>query len=152
VIPTRRKSKIPKTLSYPIGAKAITAALAGVPQEELLGIEFWFWKFSLWNRRGHQYEAGSQHRVITVSYSGQSRYFDPRWTIEVEAVPRSLKHEIQGKILDEVLPKVKEWLTANAHSLDREGYHALTFSFDELKNEITVSERTSTEWETERIR
>jgi hypothetical protein len=32
IIPTRRKSKIPHTHSYPVGAKTISEALFGVPQ------------------------------------------------------------------------------------------------------------------------
>lgn len=41
-IPTRYKAKIPRTLSYPIGAKAISDALLGVPQFNELNVEFFY--------------------------------------------------------------------------------------------------------------
>ncbi len=144
MIPTRYKSKIPSTVSYPLGAKAISDALTGVPQEELLTIEFWFWKFA---RHGTHVP----YPVLRAKYSGESRYNVAQWTIRVDAVPRALRHVVQGKLTAEALPKIRDWLISNVHSLDREGYHALTFFFDELKSEITSNESSSSEWETERV-
>ena len=157
MIPTKSKSKIPKTHSYPIGAKAISDALTGVPQRELLNIEFWFR-----GRSVKDHGTTVPYQVLHVSYSGpmhffslsksmaENGYYDPRWTIRVHAVPRPLKHIVQGKLMAEALPKIRHWLVSNVHSLDREGFHALTFSFDELKNEITSEETASSEFTTER--
>jgi hypothetical protein len=80
----------------------------------------------------------------------ENGYYDPDWTIEVYAVPRPLKHIVQGKLIAEALPKIRHWLISNAYALDREGSHSLTFSFDELKNEITPEETASFEFTTER--
>lgn len=67
----------------------------------------------------------------------------PRWTITVHAVPRSLRHVIQAKILAEALPSFRRWLLANPHSTSREGTHGLTLSFDELNNELISEESAS---------
>jgi len=147
VIPTKSKSKIPKTHSYPIGAKAISDALADVPQHELLEVNFWFLKSS-----AKDHITAIPYQVLRVSYSGPAHFFsasksmaengvlDAKWSILVHPVPRPLKHIVQGKLMAEALPKIGHWLISNVHSLDREGFHALTFSFDELKNEITSEE------------
>jgi hypothetical protein len=157
VIPTRSKSRIPQTHSYPLGAKAISEALIDVPQRELLKIEFHFYKHLVKDRA-----TGVPYPALRVSYSGPTHffsasksmaemgYYDARWAIRVHAVPRPLKHVIQGKLIAEALPKVRDWLISNVHSSDREGFHALTFSFDELKNEIALEETASSEFATER--
>ncbi len=77
-------------------------------------------------------------------------YLTPSGRIEVLTVPQRLRHVVHGMLVTEALPKIREWLLSNGHSFDREGYHALTFSFDELKSEITSEETSSTEWNTER--
>jgi len=157
VIPTRSKSKIPQTHSYPLGAKAISEALIDVPQRELLSIEFWFPR-----RWGKENGTSVPFQVLRVYYSGPTHffsasksmaekgYYDPRWAIRVHSVLRPSKHVVQGKLITEALPKVRDWLISNVHSSDREGFHALTFSFDELKNEIISEESASAEFTTER--
>ena len=40
MIPTRYKSKLPGDLSYPLGAQAVSEALAGVPQFDALTLTF----------------------------------------------------------------------------------------------------------------
>jgi hypothetical protein len=143
VIPTAYKTKIPKTLSYPVGSKAISEALTGVPQRELLKVCFWHLKGFAKDR-----VMGAPFRVLSASYSGPGTLSG--WTIYVHPVPRTLKHAIQSKLTSEALPKIKDWLVSNAHSLDREGGHQLTFYLDELKDEITSEETSSSESNTER--
>jgi hypothetical protein len=145
VIPTGYKTKIPRTHSYPLAAKAISDALIGVPQRELLKIDFWFFKGFAKDRA-----PGAPYRVLGVSYSGPDPGPFTEWSIQVHAIPRSLKHIIRGKLTSEALPKMRDWLVSNAHTLDREGSHRLTFYFDESKDEITSEEASTTEWSTER--
>jgi hypothetical protein len=147
MIPTRHKTKIASTHSYPLGANAISDALIGVPQRELLKINFGFWKGFAKDR-----VVGAPYRVLSAWYSGSTFTFWSLagWTIEVDAVPRPLKHVIQGKLIADALPKIREWLISNDHSSEREGGHYLTFYFDELKNEVTAQETSSPQWDTER--
>jgi len=58
IIPTQHKSKIPHTLSYPIGAKAISEALWGVPQFPELTVHF-----SFWNRLARHHETATPYCV-----------------------------------------------------------------------------------------
>jgi hypothetical protein len=156
IIPTRYKSKIPHTLSYPVGAKAISDALRGVPQFDRLIVNFYFS-----NQLARHHGTSTPYAVVGALYSGPSRFFsasrsiieqsrDPRWMITVHAVPRSLRHAIQAKVLAEALPAIRSWLVSNPHASDREGSHGVTFSFDELKNELVLEQTTSVEWQTEK--
>lgn len=138
MIPTGYKSQIPKTHSYPLGAKAISDALVGVPQWPLLKINF--------SRKGFVRDRWpeSSLEVLSICYAGS-------WEIYVNPVPRPLKHEVQVKLIAEALPKIRKWLESNPQSLDREGGHRLTFFFDELSSELTTEEYSSSEWRTERV-
>jgi hypothetical protein len=93
---------------------------------------------------------GVPYQVLTVSYSEPGR-FSRGWAIEVRAVPRALKHVVQGRLVAEALPKTRDWLISNDHSPEREGSHQLTFYFDELTNEITTEENSSIKWSTQRM-
>jgi len=156
IIPTRHKSKIPHTLSYPVGAKAISDALRGVPQFDQLIVHFRFW-----NQLARHHGTSIPYEVIGALYSGPLRFLsgsrsieeqshDPRWVISVHAVPRSIRHEIQAKVVAEALPAIRSWLISNPHASGREGYHGVTFSFDELKNELISGETASMLWQTEK--
>jgi hypothetical protein len=47
LIPTAKKQRLPKGFSYPLGAEAISAAFAGVPQLE--NASLWFsWRDEYW--------------------------------------------------------------------------------------------------------
>jgi hypothetical protein len=43
VIPTQYKTKLPHTLSYPLGAEALSAAFTDVPQFSDMTVRFWFY-------------------------------------------------------------------------------------------------------------
>jgi hypothetical protein len=153
VIPTGYKMKLPKTLSYPLGTKAISDALVDVPQAAILSVSF-----TNYARRLHGTE--TPYPVLAVSYDGRRPhtfssndfikrgFYDPKWTIDVEAVPRHLKHLVQTKVCEEGFPRLKAWLLANHHSLKREGHHKLTILFDELAAELSFEEFASTDWQT----
>jgi hypothetical protein len=148
IIPTHYKAKIPHTLSYPIGAKAISEALTGVPQFDQLSVHFSVdYEFERSHWRATRYDVmeawfqGSQ-RFLSMSRSGSEQAYE----ITVNAVPRSLRHLIQSKIVNEALPSVRSWLLANPHSVELgEAAHGLRFSFDELKSELTREEFRSSE-------
>src|SRR5689334_7222847 len=139
MIPTGHRAKIPHTLSYPLGAKAISEALEGVPQFDELTVDF---RFS--NQLARLHGTATPYRVIQAQFSGPLRSFSastimhekthrfPRWTIRIDAVPRPLRHMIQGKLLVEALPLIRSWLVSNAQPTEREGWQVLSFSFDEL--------------------
>ena len=157
MIPTGYKIKIPKTLSYPLGAKAISEALEGVPQIGSLLVDFYFWNYEPVPLLRHR-----PYYVLSASYSDAllnplyrkfyvlSGQFESGWRITVGTVPRHLRHAIQLKLLAEALPRVKHWLVANHDASGRAGGLSLMFQFDELSNELKVEEKSTIEWKTVR--
>jgi len=155
IIPTRyRKSKVPKTHTYPLGAKMISDALAGVPQFDGLTIQF---RYSKPMTRSST--PLTLYEVLQVSYSGPGKSpwklmaenNLPKWEVRVDAVPCVLRHTIQSKLIATALPAVQHWLMTNPHSNDREGFHALMFEYDEMAEELRSSERSCIDWRTSRV-
>lgn len=145
MIPTGRKSKIPKTHSYPLGAKALSDALVGVPQWDYLKINF----CRTWQGFAKSRIPCAPYVVLSVSYDGYG--YGLGWTMQVSPVPRLLKHKVQVKLIAEALPKIRKWLESNPGSLDREGGRRLTFFFEELSGDLTTEEYSSLEWNTGRV-
>jgi hypothetical protein len=137
IIPTRTKAKVSHELSFPIGAERISMALASVMQLPQLVLHF---RSDRWNqvRFGH-------YPFLSVTYSGKEWTNNPvdssgiplfnRWEIEVNPVPRILRHRIQQYILDSALPQIRQWLDQRA-DLAHEGSDTLDFFFDEEKEEF----------------
>jgi len=124
IIPTRYKSKIPHTHSYPLGAEMISRQLGVVPQREI--IELWFSHSHRFHRTYYQ----PNHEVfgLTYSKSGYSVFMSrrwhsgQRWKINVYAVPRILRHIIQQSLIAHALPMAREWFVKNAHNEGRTGH------------------------------
>ena len=162
IIPTGYKAKLPNTLSYPLGAQAISEALEGVSQIGVLVVDFWF---SNRSRKDWELLIPPQPcRVLSVSYWHAAvnpyRYrnvdieagcFEPSWRIRVEPVPRPLRHTVQTKLLTEALPAMKRWLIASQDAGRRTGGHNLVFLFDEHANELRTEENSTIEWTTARV-
>jgi hypothetical protein len=77
VIPTRYKSRIPHTLSYPVGAKAISEALRGVTQFPELSV-----RFSYSNQLARHHGTSTPYPIIEVRFSGPLRFFSASLSIE----------------------------------------------------------------------
>jgi hypothetical protein len=156
MIPTGHRTKIPKILSYPLGAKAISEALEGVPQTGSLTVDFFFYN-SEWRNRP---DPALRYRVLSVSYwhvdqlmrkfSYADGHFDASWRITVEPVPRNLRQTVQLKLLQDAMPIVRRWLIASHDTGDRAGGHNLFFYYEELANELKVEENSSIDWKTAR--
>jgi hypothetical protein len=140
IIPTSSRSKIPRTLSYPIGAEAISAALASAAQLSEIKLIFYFW--SDFNLRRREYE------FLRVEYLKSARaaekwpiwslYRRPpqsRWEIVVQPVPRVFRHRIRQYILDSALPQIAQWLLERT-DLGQPGHDVLTFFYDEKSDEF----------------
>src|SRR4051812_13404315 len=69
VIPTLFKSKLPKTLSWPVGAEAITAGLGDAPHAGEYGL--WFSDSPVWRASEFQrtLRAGRPYAVLVVEYT-----------------------------------------------------------------------------------
>jgi len=154
-LPTLYKKRLPRFLSYPVGAEKISDALVGLAEFASIGIEF---------RSNSMRDHGTQRRYqvlqasyrrIPVSFS-EARMFieqgwnDPKWTVTVQAVPRELKHDIQLLLLKEGLPRLKAWFVANRSLFGREGQCSITVKYDEGLQVLRFEESSSAEWHTDR--
>lgn len=135
IIPTLSRAKVSHHLSYPIGAAAVSLALASVAQLPELQLHFYFWS-DHGLRRGH-YEflrveylnnaSPAEQWPIHDLYKRSPQY---RWEILVQPVPRVNRHAINKYILESALPQVGSWLSERT-GLSRQGSDMLTFFYDE---------------------
>jgi hypothetical protein len=80
LIRTTLKEKLPKGFSYPIGAEALSTALAGVPQFHEASIHF-SWKDTFWaSKYNAKIRAAGSVNVFEVNFWNE-------WRIFVHAVP-----------------------------------------------------------------
>ncbi len=151
VIPTLSRSKIARNLSYPVGAEAISTALASVPQLAELRLLFYSSKFRS-PLRTNRFEF-LRVEYLNGARSGEkwpiSNLFDrppqSRWEISVQPVPRILRHPIREYILDSALPQVEHWLLERTRLLQR-GSDLLAFFYEEeATNEFVPRQLTNLE-------
>lgn len=147
MFPTRCKTKISSSLSYPANAKVISEALYDVPQEKDLTISFFYWKST-----ARMHECSMPYPIIAVEYSyNKASQFtphrfeeagmnNPKWAIWVQPVPSTLKHHVKELIQREALPKIHAWLLANQLLTGKEETHSLTVWYDEGKDELQYSQ------------
>ena len=117
--------KLPRNLSYPIGAAAVDEALAGVLHADALTIKFW----------GHEVVRGSEFRrllaegrpytIITACYQPTGKpgfigsnamaaggWYQEKWEFSIYPVRSEFK-ELANRLLgDQGLPAVAEWLNS----------------------------------------
>ena len=144
MIPTKFKSKLPKTHSYPIGAELLSESLASVPQLEALSLNF----YGLWAFEGK----GNLQSVLKVNhiniresqYSSKSLvaqgFYNDTWEIVLYPVLAERKAELKRLLLFEGLPKVKEWLSAKRSQTWLEGRRTLSVSFDSNSRSLRYDE------------
>src|ERR1044071_9842612 len=122
MIPTRYKSKLPHTLSYPIGAEAVSESLKGIPQESALTISFYdrptifaseFQKLRDGKTPYSIFNATFRHIQPGLSASNQfiaEGWYEETWELSVYPVPRGLKSVAGQVLLPEGLPQIRKWL------------------------------------------
>lgn len=145
--PTEHKSKIPHSLSFPIGAERISEALQDVPQSKALSISLFHY-----GRAHRPNEPVSLYPVLEAQYSYsrpnlsssnamiESGWFRPKWRLTVRPVPREKKNAVKQLLLVEGLPRVRSWLLRHASLTRAEAYHRITVVFDECTDALQVEE------------
>jgi hypothetical protein len=126
MIPTRYKARLPRHLSYPIGAEALTEGLADAPHAESFSV--YFGGNPVWPDSRFQ-QALAQHQPYKVlvaeyrpsrkaGYGGaqflvESGWYDAQWQLTVYPVVRELRHLANRLIRERGLPLVAEWLRSS---------------------------------------
>lgn len=152
MIPTRYKSKLPHTLSYPIGAEAVSESLKGVPQESALSIGFhdkptiFVSEFQKLRDGKSPYPIfNATFRHIQPGLSASNRFieegwYEETWELSVYPVPRALKSVARQALLSEGLPRIRKWLTAERPPSWRHGRKRCEIFFIEGEGRIIVRE------------
>ena len=123
MIPTRYKSKLSRDLSYPIGAEAISAALAAAPHAEVVTLTFsdsGGWPAS---RFRQVLVDRSPSRILTLRYQPSCKpgfsgsndmvaggWYREKWELMVYPVLREFRHLANRLLREEGLPAVATWL------------------------------------------
>jgi hypothetical protein len=145
VFPTEFRDKHSKAVSYPLGAKAISSALAGVPQAP--AIRLWFMA------GGHQQTLHQKERILVLSviYSKRARRFsdgedaeargvlDSKWRIHVHAVPAAWRHSVHLLLKVALLDEARPWLLETVQHEGRIGEMAIRFDYDKSEDRLISS-------------
>ena len=151
IIPTKLKSKIPRTLSWPLGAEEISTAFAMAPQFEELMITFNY--FNLERTALHHWPSMELFKVEYRRLSGLSiphaaierGGLERSWNIRVAPVLRAERKRMHDQLVMK-LPEAAKWLEYH------KGRHAagrISFSvvWNKEKDILYCSEGTSPETE-----
>lgn len=154
MIPTRYRSKLPGHLSYPIGAQALSEALAGAPHAEALTVGFSDDLFAysavdfqrLLRERKPYKILEAEHKPARkpgISASNQSveeGWFDEKWEIRVFPVLCELRHLANRLLKDQGLPAVAQWLRSSQQPGWNSRQQWLELVFDPAGETITARE------------
>jgi len=149
VIPTLSRAKISRKLSFPIGAQAISAALALSAQLPDLKLHFYS-GFDIGLRSGHfeflraEYLNSARPAEKWPIWGLHKRPPQYRWEIVVQPVPRVLRHRIKEYILSSALTQVAHWLDERAQ-LAQQGSDILAFFYDEKTDDFIPRQLTNLE-------
>lgn len=126
MIPTTYKAKLPKHLSYPVGAEALTEGLAGAPHIEALSVSFWgtpVWPGSRFQKalaenQPYMVLAARHEPTRKPGYGGaqdlvDGGWYEEKWELTVYPVVRELRHLASQALKEQGLPLIAEWLRSS---------------------------------------
>lgn len=149
LIPTKYKAKLPQTLSYPIGAEAISESLKNVPQIDQFSLSFHTGiRLSSLRQSGlHMdytiFAADYSNVPISLTSSNQfveQGWYDERWELTVYAVPRQFRATAKKLLLEDGLIRIEKWLTAERTEVWKYGRKRCAVTFNEEDATITIQE------------
>lgn len=153
IIPTRYSSKLPRHLSHPIGAEAVSEALAGSPHAEASSL--WFACSPVWrtseSRRLFQerlpydlmtaiHHPASKPGIGGAHWMIQEGWYDECWELRVNPVLSEFRSLANRLLRDEGLPSISSWLKSSG----RRGWAAtsrqLALTFDPAAETLSCRE------------
>jgi hypothetical protein len=138
MIPTKLKQKLPKALSWPVGAEAVSAGLGDAPHVDEFTL--WFNDSPAWRASEFQktLREASPYAVLVAEYSPAfpgSKAMDAaginhaRWQLHVNPVPRPWRATVAILLRERGLPAVAEWLNTFAGDGWERQHHSLELIF-----------------------
>ncbi len=126
MIPTRRKSKLPADLSYPIGAREVNQSLSDAPHLETISLTFRdrptyrASEFRRWLKDKVPYPVvvAEFHPARKPSFAAprlwiEEGWFNEKWELAVYPVPRKLRHSAHRLLLEQGVARLLQWLHAS---------------------------------------
>lgn len=156
MISTRYKSKLPKSLLYPIGAQDISDRLKGMPQEPGLSLGFYDRPTIFASDFQKLRSSNSPYPIISASFrklqpgfSGSNRdiaegYYDENWEISVYPVAGKHRSVAKRGLLDDGLQQIRNWLSMNRSPSWKQGRKTLELLFSESDGKLLVRESAAT--------
>lgn len=137
MIPTVYREPAPPQYSYAMGAKAVSEALAGVPQYAELRIYFSRGWWSLEDRPSET----RPFRVLRGQYVFRRGDHSPgpEWQIQVCQVPREYVRSVRELLRASGLQRLRRWCEGAAYLQGREGWHEYVLWFDPMTGELTAA-------------
>jgi hypothetical protein len=154
MIPTHHKSKLPGTLSWPLGAAAISTALGEAPH--VAECRLWFLDTSVRPHAEFQrlLRESRPYAVVVVQYRPAIRmpysasywmeeqgFYDAQWEILIHPVPRSWRAAVAGLLRERGFPGVVEWLRSIPEIGWEDRLHRLELVYSPLDNALTFQQR-----------
>lgn len=138
-------------MAYPIGAEILSESLANVPQFEKLVIWFSSYNYSASNRQqlrkeNEPYEICRISMIHPLKAFSASKYFieegfyNENWEIHIHPVPRELKNVAKQILIQDVLPKAKEWMEIPRTEIWKTGRKHFKAFFKENEPRILIQQ------------
>jgi hypothetical protein len=147
------RSKLPHTLSHPIGLAVIASAMADAPQFENLGVRFddgpWQatkFRRSLRDREPYPVLAASYTPARKPGFVGskamaESGHYDEAWELRINPTLRELRALARRLLISDGLPTVAAWLRrAHAQAGDSR-WRGIELVFDPKNESLEIRER-----------
>lgn len=137
LIRTGYRDKLPRGLSYPVGAEAISEALVGVPQFYDLWIAF--------TKTGWMEISTNPKQVISFmrTFAANLNFYNggASFGITVPAIPSDYRQLVRKAIIDYGLPAIKIWLATPRSPTWCEGYREITVGVEINREAICLVEK-----------
>lgn len=154
MIPTRYKARLPRHLSYPLGAEAISEALAGAPHVEALSLTFSnepVWPAAEFRRllggrlpynvMAAEYRPARKPGLSASSAMVQRGWYDETWELKVYPVLAELRHLANRLLHEEGLPAVVTWLQSSGRAGWAATSQRIELAFDSAGEALACRER-----------
>ena len=140
MIPTDFKSKLPKFVSYPIGAEALSAGLAGAPYVDSFSLQFVGPSLCFQRIVVERLPCTIFSAKYNPSHKMGQRgcgFVDEEWVIAVFPVLRELRHLANCLLREQGLAWVVEWLRSSHEPGWLEQEHRIELIFNPTEESIT---------------
>lgn len=132
LIPTLSKAKLPREMSFPLGAEKLSAALSGVPH---------FGEMRLCFSGVLRHRKSVEQRIFLENqdYTILSVILWPPFYVEVYPVKRELKNEVREALASHGLPRLREWWLRQ-NQLDAMWHASAKIQFSPSRHEVLFVE------------